>query len=95
MKTRILSLSMSGSGGGNQNVCNESIPAMVKEWASCCAQEGVPSNAISIPKLADFSVHLLRVGLAWHKIGIYYSVISAFWNLIIFMKLLIILSSLN
>ena len=49
-----------------------------KEWAGWCAQEGIPSNVISAPKLADFLVHLLRVGLAWHTIGIYYSAISLF-----------------
>ena len=30
------------------------------------------------PKLANFLLHLYQVGLAWHTIGIYYSVISAF-----------------
>ena len=29
-------------------------------------------------KLADFLVHLFRVGLAWYTIGIYHSAVSAF-----------------
>ena len=49
-----------------------------KEWAGWCAQEGVPNNAISVPKLADFLINLFWVGLAWHTIGIYHSAISAF-----------------
>ena len=40
--------------------------------------EGVPSNAISAPRSADILVHLFRVSLAWHTIGIYHSAISAF-----------------
>ena len=43
-----------------------------------CVQQGVPHNAISAPKLANFLVHLFQVGLAWHTIGIYHSAISAF-----------------
>ena len=49
-----------------------------KELTGWCVQEGVPSNNISAPKLADFVVHLFRVGQAWHTIGIYYSAIPAF-----------------
>ena len=49
-----------------------------KEWTGWCAQQGVPNNAISAPKLANFLVHLFQVGLAWHTIGIYHSAISAF-----------------
>ena len=49
-----------------------------KEWASWCAQQGVPSNAISAPKLANFSLYLFQVGLARHTIGIYRSAISTF-----------------
>ena len=49
-----------------------------KEWASWCAQQGLPNNAISASKLANFLLHLIQVGLAWHTIGIYYSAISAF-----------------
>ena len=48
-----------------------------KELADWCAQQGVSNNAISASKLADLLVHLLRVGLAWHIIGIYCSAISA------------------
>ena len=35
-----------------------------KEWTGWCAQKDVPNNAISVPKLANFLVHLLQVGLA-------------------------------
>ena len=49
-----------------------------KEWASWCAQQGSPNNAITDLKLAIFLLHLFQVGLAWHTIGIYHSAISAF-----------------
>ena len=49
-----------------------------KEWAGWCARQGLPNNAISAPKLANFLLHLFQVGLAWHTIGIYRSAISAF-----------------
>ena len=49
-----------------------------KEWASWCALQGLPSNAISAPKLANFLLHLFQVCLAWHTTGIYHSAISAF-----------------
>ena len=49
-----------------------------KEWASCCARQGLPNIAISAPKLENFLLHLFEVGLAWHTIGIYCSAISAF-----------------
>ena len=38
----------------------------------------MPNNVISAPKLADFLVHLFRVQLVWHMVGIYHSAISAF-----------------
>ena len=47
-------------------------------WASWCAQQGLPNNAISAPKLANFLLHLFQVGLAWCTIGIYHPAISAF-----------------
>ena len=33
-----------------------------KEWAGWCAQQGVPNNAISAPKLANFLLHIFQVG---------------------------------
>ena len=66
-----------------------------KEWARWCAQQGLPINAISAPKLANFLLHLFQTSLAWHTIGIYHSAISAFSSLIGFTRLLIILSSQN
>ena len=50
----------------------------MKEWAGWCAQQGLPNNAISAPKLGNFLLHLFQVGLSWHTIGIYHSAISAF-----------------
>ena len=49
-----------------------------KEWAGWCAQQGLPNNAISAPKLANFCYICFQVGLAWHTIGIYCFAISAF-----------------
>ena len=49
-----------------------------KEWAGWCAKHSAPNNAIAAHKLANFSLHLFQVGLAWHTIGIYRSAISAF-----------------
>ena len=46
-------------------------------------------------KLADCVLYLFGLGLAWHKIGIYHSAITAFfWNLIIITRIEIIPSSL-
>ena len=56
---------------------------------------GVPINAMSAPKLAEFLVHLFRVDLAWHRIDIYHCGILASWNLIIITKPPLIQSSLN
>ena len=49
-----------------------------KEWASWCAQQGLPNNAISASKPANFLLYFFLVGLAWHTIGIYQFAISAF-----------------
>ena len=49
-----------------------------KEWEGWCAQQGLPINTISAPKLANFLLHLFQVSLTWCTIGIYYSAISAF-----------------
>ena len=46
-----------------------------KEEAGWHAHEGVPNNAISVPKLANI---VLQVGLIWLTIGIYNSAISAY-----------------
>ena len=60
--------------------------------ASWFAIEGAPHNA---PKLADFLVHLFRVGLAWHTIGIYHSSFLTFGTSTIIKSLQITISSLN
>ena len=49
-----------------------------KEWTGWCGQQGLPNDAISASKLANFLLHLFQVGLAWCTIGIYHSAISAF-----------------
>ena len=46
-----------------------------------CTQEGVTNNAISASKLDNFLVHLFRIAVDWHTIGIYPSAISAFLEL--------------
>ena len=51
---------------------------MLKGMGRLVCLGGVVNNALSALKLADFLVHLFRVGLAWHMIGIYCSAISAF-----------------
>ena len=67
MHASILFLSLSCAGRCNLSIYNKSLPAML--LASQYAQEGVPNSAISAPKLADFLLHLFRVGLAWHMFG--------------------------
>ena len=79
--------------GATQTSMSKVYQQCWKEWASWCAQQGLPNNAISASKLANFLLHLFQVALAWHTIGIYHSVISAFWSLLSFTRLLIILSS--
>ena len=75
---RVLFLSLSGGGGATQMSTSKVYQQCWKEWAGWCAQQGLPNNAISAPKLANFLLHLFQVGLAWHTIGIYHSAISAF-----------------
>ena len=77
-QTGVLFLNLSGSGRGNLNINVKGIPAVLEEGAGWCVQWGLPNNALSAPKLANFLLHLFQVGLAWHTIGIYCSAISAF-----------------
>ena len=66
-----------------------------KEWPGWCSQQGVPNNAISGPKLASFWYIYFR--LAWPSIPLVYIILLflLFWSLIIFTRLLIILSFQN
>ena len=64
-----------------------------KEFAGWYAQEGVQNSAISDPKLADFFL-FIYLGLAWPGIQLVF-IILLFFNLTIFTRILIILSSLN
>ena len=52
------------------SVYNKSLPTVLEKWAGWCTWQGVPNNTISAPTLAGFLVHLFKVGLAWHTIGI-------------------------
>ena len=66
-----------------------------KEWAGWCAQQGLPNNAISAPKLANFCYICFR----WDWPGIpLVSIVLLFlhfWSLISFTRHLIILSFQN
>ena len=81
--------------GATQASMSEVYQQCWKEWASWCAQQGVPNNAISAPKLANFWYIYFR--LAWPGVQLVYIVLVflPFWSLIIFTRLLIILSSQN
>ena len=63
------------------------------EWASWCAQQGLPNNAISAPKLEKFLLHLFLV--AWHTMVSIVMLFLHFWSLISFTRHLIILSFRN
>ena len=77
MQTGVLFLILSGSGGATQVSTSKVYQQCWKEWASWCAQQHVPNNPISAPKLDNFLVHLFQVGLAWHTIGVYHSSLSS------------------
>ena len=64
--------------GATQTSTSKVYQQCWKEWAGWCAQQGLPNDAISASKLANFFLHLFQVGLVWHTIGIYHSAISAF-----------------
>ena len=66
-----------------------------KQWAGWCASEGVPNNAISAPRLADFE--FIYWGLARLAIQLVFTILlfQLFWNLNIITRLPIIQSSLN
>ena len=78
MQIGVLFLGLSGSGGETRMSMSRVYQQYWKEWARWCARQGLPNNALSAPKLANFLLHLFQVGLAWHTIGIYHSAISAF-----------------
>ena len=78
-QTGVLFFSLSGGGGVTQISTSKVYQQCWKEWASWCAQQGLPYSAIAAPKLANCLLHLFQVGLAWHTIGIYHSAISAFF----------------
>ena len=91
----VLFLSLSGGGWATQTSTSKVYQQCWKEWARWCAQQFLPNNAISAPKVGNFLLHLFQVGLAWCTIGIYHLLFLLFWNLISFTRFLIILSSQN
>ena len=77
-QTRVLFLSLSGMAGVTQTSKTKVYLQCLKQWASWCAQEGVPNNTTSVPKLAYILAHIFREGLPWCTFDIYSSAISAF-----------------
>ena len=66
MQTGVLFLSLSGSGGGNSNIYIKGLPAVLEGVGQLgVAHKGLPNNALSAPKLANFLLHLFQVGLGW------------------------------
>ena len=51
MQTGVLYLSLSDSGGATQVSTSKVYQQCWKAWEGWCAQEGVPKNAITTPKL--------------------------------------------
>ena len=64
---RVHFLSLPGSGRGSLSVYDKSYQQLWKEWTRWSPLEGEP-NIFSVPKLADFLVHLFRVGLSWQSL---------------------------
>ena len=82
-QTMVLFLSLSGSGRGYLNIYKKVQQQCWKEWAGWHAKEGVLNSAISASTLADFLVHLFRVGLAWYTICITVLLFHPFCSLIV------------
>ena len=76
--------------GATQTSTSKVYQQCWKEWAGWCAQQGVPNNAISAPKLAIFWYIYLK--LAWPGISLVYLVLLflPFWSLIVFTRFLIL-----
>ena len=66
-----------------------------REWAGWCAQQGLPNNAISAPKLANFCYICFRSDWPGIPLESIVLLFLHFWNLIAFTRHLIILLFLN
>ena len=77
---KVLFCLLSGCGGDDSIIYSKSLPAVLERMGRLMCSKRLPNNAISSPKLADCLVHLFRVGLACHTIGINYTVISDFFG---------------
>ena len=64
--------------GQLKHLCQRSASSVGRNGQVGVFDEVYQNNAISAPKLANFLLHLFQVGLAWHTVGIYCSVISTF-----------------
>ena len=77
VQTRAPFLCLSGGGGGNLSLQSEQCTNNAEKNGLNGVLERVYKIAISTIILVEFLVHLFRVGLAWHTIGIYHSSIYA------------------
>ena len=66
-----------------------------REWAGWCARQGLPNNAISAPKLANFCYICFRSDWPGIPLESIVLLFLHFWNLIAFTRHLIILLFLN
>ena len=82
MQTRVLLLSLSGSGRSKLEHLHQGSTSSAGRSGLVGVLNRVYQTMPSLsPKLAIFLLHLFQVGLAWHTIGIYHSAISAFLQL--------------
>ena len=68
-------LGLSGDKGDDSSIYNKIIMAHLKRMDRLVF---LRNNTISAPELADFLLHLFRLGLAWYTICIYHLAFSAF-----------------
>ena len=64
-------LSLSGSGRGYSSTEEKKLPAMLEGMGQLVCSRGCTKQCFSAPILASFLVHVFRIGLALHTIGIY------------------------
>ena len=88
------SLSLSGSGGDNWSIYNNGLPTMFERMGQLLCLRGILNSGFSAPKLANFLLHLFRVGLLIIQFLLTILIFQPFWNLII-TRIQIILSSLR
>ena len=61
-QTRVLFLSLSGSGRSDSSFYNRGLPAVLERMGKLLCTGWLPNNAISACQLADFLFNLFRVG---------------------------------